>query len=99
MTGVVSPNIQPMRDLFSVHELGKPDVLTQTNIALAGCKYKSCLFAIAAEVPLVMQIRQEVRWAVKIAIFVVVAIQELVNVEGPSHAYAVRHLIWMLQRK
>ena len=49
--------------------------------------------------PVIIHILQEIRRIIEVAVVVVIPIQELMKVEGPTHADALRHRIRVLQGK
>src|ERR1700724_546843 len=69
----------------------------QPDIPLASAEHDPHMPQVV-EVPRIAQLRQVVHRVVEVDVVVVIALQELADVEGAAHADQVRHLVGMAQR-
>src|SRR5579862_4931534 len=94
MSGAVAPHIRVVRNVFRAQDAGETAILLQANVGLASGEYDSHL-PDAIQEPRVAEVGQKIRRAVVIAVLVVVAVQELVNIERSAHTHAIRDQIRM----
>src|SRR3954470_10505591 len=98
MLGIVIPDVEPVRDRLAVQDARKFHIGIQTNIPVRRSQDNLHL-PVVAQKPVVGQIGHEVWRIVEVAIVVVVAVKELMDVERAAHAYAVSHDVRVLERK
>src|ERR1017187_1830989 len=77
VTRAVSPNIQPMWNALTRHDLRQSAVVAQADVILAGRQYHPHT-AVLLQNRRVCEVGKKIRRAVEIAVVVVVAVQELV---------------------
>ena len=98
MAGAVSPDVQPMRNVLLAHELGQAFIFVPAHVVLAGGQHEF-VFAITLKVPGVPHVPEEVRRAIEVAVVIVVAVEELRDVECSAHAEAGTHHVRPTQRQ
>ncbi len=95
MPGPIAPYIQQVRDSLRVQDSRHAQVLLQANVGLARSQHDFHAPA-AIQKPRVSQIRHEIRRTVVVAVFVVIPVQKLMDVERSAHAHAAFRQIRML---
>src|SRR5882672_768280 len=99
VNAVVAPDVQPVRNGLGVHNSRHLHVLVQAHVPVGCGENPSHALAILAQKPLIAHVRQVVRGVVEVAVVIVVAVQKLLDVIGPTHTDAVRDHVRMLERK
>src|SRR5215472_4281058 len=96
--GVIVPHVQPVGNCLRVQNRGKLDVLIQAHVPIRRPEHDLHL-PIAAQEPVIAQVRQKIRRTIVVAIVVIIPIQKLMNIVRPAHADAMCDHVGMLQRK
>src|SRR5580704_4688547 len=93
---IISPDIQPVRDRLGIHDARKPYVLVLANVPFP-CGQDDVHSTVAAQIPVIREVGQKIWGTIEITVGIVVAVQELMNVERAAHAHAIIHQIGMLE--
>src|SRR5215469_14941408 len=84
MASVVPPYIQPMRNVPVAHDFGQAFVLVPAHIVFTG-REDVFVLAVAIEVPGITHVSQIMGRVVEVAVVVIVAIEELCDIERATH--------------
>src|SRR5665213_1007800 len=80
----VAPHIEVVRNVLVRQDSGQIAVRLQADIALTGGQHDA-LLTDAVQNPSIMHVPHEIRRAVEVAVFVVIAVEELMNIVSTAH--------------